>query len=72
MPLRKSQRGAPICEGIQEEAKNLAASLYGADEMPGEVITDAIVQYLREGKRPGMLIPDPADSTLRTLRVVKN
>lgn len=39
--------------------------------MPGEVVTDAIVQYLREGKRLGMLIPDVTDEKLKKLRVVK-
>ncbi|MEU3844786.1 ornithine decarboxylase [Streptomyces sp. NPDC028635] len=37
---------------------------------PGEVITDAVLDYLRSGVEHGMLIPDAADSTVRTLRVV--
>jgi arginine decarboxylase len=39
--------------------------------IPGEVITEAMVQYLREGKRLGMLIPDTADEKLKKLRVVR-
>ncbi|GHE53188.1 ornithine decarboxylase [Streptomyces longispororuber] len=36
---------------------------------PGEVITPAVVDYLRSGAAVGMLIPDAADPTARTLRV---
>lgn len=37
---------------------------------PGEVITDAVLDYLRSGAEHGVLIPDAADSSARTLRVV--
>ncbi|GGZ91641.1 aminotransferase class I/II-fold pyridoxal phosphate-dependent enzyme [Streptomyces echinoruber] len=37
---------------------------------PGEVITDEILDYLRSGVEHGMLIPDAADPTVKTLRVV--
>ncbi|MEU9292567.1 ornithine decarboxylase [Streptomyces sp. NPDC048266] len=37
---------------------------------PGEVITDEVVDYLRSGVAHGMLIPDAADASLRTFRVV--
>ncbi len=37
---------------------------------PGEVVTDAVLDYLRSGVEHGVLIPDAADSSVRTLRVV--
>lgn len=37
---------------------------------PGEVVTDGVLDYLRSGVDHGVLIPDAADPTLRTLRVV--
>ncbi|MFG2636735.1 aminotransferase class I/II-fold pyridoxal phosphate-dependent enzyme [Streptomyces sp. NPDC048362] len=37
---------------------------------PGEVITDAVVDYLRSGVEHGVLIPDAADSSVKTFRVV--
>lgn len=37
---------------------------------PGEVITDAVLDYLRSAAEHGVLIPDAADSSLRTVRVV--
>jgi arginine/lysine/ornithine decarboxylase len=37
---------------------------------PGEVITDAVVDYLRSGVAHGVLIPDAADPALDTFRVV--
>ncbi|WP_461096655.1 aminotransferase class I/II-fold pyridoxal phosphate-dependent enzyme [Streptomyces bullii] len=36
----------------------------------GEVITDEVLDYLRSGVDHGVLIPDAADSPVRTLRVV--
>jgi arginine decarboxylase len=39
--------------------------------LPGEVITEAMVQYLKEGKRMGMLIADISDQKLKKLRVVR-
>ncbi|MEU6547984.1 ornithine decarboxylase [Streptomyces sp. NPDC046859] len=38
---------------------------------PGEVITDEILDYLRSGVDHGVLIPDAADPSVRTLRVVR-
>ncbi|MBO0843836.1 MAG: hypothetical protein J2P22_00255 [Nocardioides sp.] len=38
---------------------------------PGEVITEEAIDYLRSGLAAGMLIPDAADPTLETLRVVR-
>ncbi|MGW4565506.1 aminotransferase class I/II-fold pyridoxal phosphate-dependent enzyme [Streptomyces sp. NPDC004561] len=37
---------------------------------PGEVITAEVLDYLRSGVAHGFLIPDAADPSLRTLRVV--
>ncbi|MDT0572729.1 ornithine decarboxylase [Streptomyces sp. DSM 3412] len=37
---------------------------------PGEVITDAVLDHLRSGVEHGVLIPDAADASVRTLRVV--
>jgi arginine decarboxylase len=37
---------------------------------PGERVTEPIVSYLRRGLEAGMSIPDAADPSLRTLRVV--
>lgn len=38
--------------------------------VPGEVLTDAVIDYLRSGLNAGMNIPDAADTSLRTIRVV--
>ena len=38
--------------------------------LPGEVITEDILDYLRSGLAAGMAIPDPADSELSSVRVV--
>ena len=38
---------------------------------PGEVITDEILDYLRSGVEHGVLIPDAADPSVQTLRVVR-
>jgi arginine/lysine/ornithine decarboxylase len=37
---------------------------------PGEVITSEVLDYLRSGVEHGVLIPDAADPSVRTLRVV--
>jgi arginine/lysine/ornithine decarboxylase len=37
---------------------------------PGEVVTEEALDYLRSGVEHGVLIPDAADPTVRTLRVV--
>jgi arginine decarboxylase len=38
--------------------------------LPGEVITEAVLDYLRSGLAAGMMLPDPVDSDLRSVRVV--
>jgi arginine/lysine/ornithine decarboxylase len=38
--------------------------------VPGERINAAVVDYLRSGLAAGMVLPDPADPDLRTIRVV--
>jgi arginine/lysine/ornithine decarboxylase len=38
--------------------------------LPGERVSREIVDYLTTGVRAGMFLPDPADPTLGTLRVV--
>jgi Orn/Lys/Arg decarboxylase-like protein len=37
---------------------------------PGEVITAEAIEYLSTGVQAGMLVPDVADSSLKTVRVV--
>jgi arginine/lysine/ornithine decarboxylase len=37
--------------------------------VPGERINQAIIDYLLSGLRAGMVLPDPADPTLQTVRV---
>lgn len=37
---------------------------------PGEVITDEVCDYLRSGVQHGVLIPDAADASVETLRVL--
>jgi arginine decarboxylase len=37
--------------------------------LPGERLTKEVVDYLRSGKEAAMVIPDAADSTVRTIRV---
>jgi arginine decarboxylase len=37
--------------------------------IPGERITTALIDYLRTGLAAGMVLPDPADPTLDTIRV---
>ncbi|GAA0207178.1 ornithine decarboxylase [Saccharothrix mutabilis subsp. mutabilis] len=38
--------------------------------LPGEVITEAVVDYLLSGHEAGMYLPDPTDASLTTIRVV--
>jgi arginine/lysine/ornithine decarboxylase len=38
--------------------------------LPGEVITQAVLDYVRSGLRAGMEIPDPVDPDLTSVRVV--
>jgi arginine decarboxylase len=40
--------------------------------VPGERLNDAAIHYLRTGLDAGMQLPDPADPTLRTFRVVSS
>jgi arginine/lysine/ornithine decarboxylase len=40
--------------------------------LPGEVIGEAVVDYLRSGLAAGMQIPDSADPNLDTIRVVRS
>jgi arginine/lysine/ornithine decarboxylase len=40
--------------------------------VPGEVITQDVVDYLRSGLGAGMQLPDPADSELESIRVVRD
>ncbi|MCG8916588.1 ornithine decarboxylase [Actinokineospora sp. PR83] len=39
--------------------------------LPGEVITQPVVDYLLSGRAAGMYLPDPTDSDLDTIRVVE-
>ena len=38
--------------------------------VPGERITTELLEYLRSGLAAGMQLPDPADPSLQTMRVV--
>ena len=38
--------------------------------VPGERLNDAVIDYLRSGLEGGMNVPDAADATLSTFRVV--
>ena len=40
--------------------------------LPGEVINQAVVDYLRTGLAAGKVIPDAADASLDTFRVVRS
>ncbi|GAA3624422.1 hypothetical protein GCM10022267_08170 [Lentzea roselyniae] len=40
--------------------------------LPGEVITDDVLDYVRSGLAAGMQLPDPADPELKTVRVVSS
>ncbi len=39
--------------------------------VPGEVLDDAVIEYLRTGKNAGMNLPDAADDALETIKVVR-
>ncbi|WP_202867912.1 hypothetical protein [Kribbella pittospori] len=39
--------------------------------LPGERISEGAVDYLRSGVEATMVIPDAADATVRTIRVVR-
>lgn len=38
--------------------------------VPGELLNDAVIEYLRTGHAAGMNIPDVADAALESFRVV--
>jgi lysine decarboxylase len=38
--------------------------------LPGELLTEPVLGYLRTGLAAGMNLPDPADAELKTIRVV--
>jgi arginine decarboxylase len=40
--------------------------------LPGELITEPVLDYLRSGVAAGMLLPDAADGSLNTIRVLAN
>ena len=40
--------------------------------VPGERINQPVVDYLLSGLRAGMVLPDPADPTLQTFRVMRD
>jgi arginine/lysine/ornithine decarboxylase len=40
--------------------------------LPGEVITDEVLDYVRSGLAAGMQLPDPADPELKSVRVVSS
>jgi arginine/lysine/ornithine decarboxylase len=40
--------------------------------IPGEVITQDVLDYLRSGLAAGMVLPDPTDPSLATLRVTRH
>jgi lysine decarboxylase len=37
--------------------------------LPGELLTEPVLEYLRTGLAAGMNLPDPADAELETIRV---
>jgi arginine/lysine/ornithine decarboxylase len=39
--------------------------------VPGELISDAVIEYLESGLKAGMVLPDPASPSLETVRVVR-
>ncbi len=39
--------------------------------VPGERITQPVIDYLLSGLAAGMVLPDPADPTLKTNRVMR-
>jgi arginine decarboxylase len=39
--------------------------------LPGERINAAVIDYLRSGVEAGMVLPDPADPSMKTVRVVQ-
>jgi arginine/lysine/ornithine decarboxylase len=39
--------------------------------LPGERITEPVIEYLQTGLEAGMTLPDPADPSLKTIRVMR-
>jgi arginine decarboxylase len=39
--------------------------------VPGERLNDTVIEYLSSGLAAGMNLPDPADPTLETIKVVR-
>jgi arginine decarboxylase len=39
--------------------------------IPGERINEQVIAYLLTGLRAGMTLPDPADPSLNTIRVMR-
>ncbi|HEY8700928.1 MAG TPA: hypothetical protein VIM08_08185 [Arthrobacter sp.] len=39
--------------------------------LPGERINAAVIAYLKSGATAGMVLPDPADPSMKTVRVVE-
>ena len=39
--------------------------------LPGERINRNVIEYLRTGVEAGMVLPDPADPSMQTIRVVQ-
>jgi arginine/lysine/ornithine decarboxylase len=39
--------------------------------VPGEKINAAVIDYLQTGLKAGMVLPDPADPSLHTIRVLR-
>jgi arginine decarboxylase len=40
--------------------------------VPGELLNEAVIDYLRSGVAAAMILPDPPDRQLNTVRVVAN
>lgn len=40
--------------------------------LPGKRMNGAVIEYLRSGVDAGMVLPDPADLSMKTARVVAN
>jgi arginine/lysine/ornithine decarboxylase len=75
-PGHKQGRG--IDPRVLEAAGRIAAEMItpyppGAPAvLPGEVINQAVLDYLRSGVAAGMFIPDAVDGEVKSVRVVAN
>jgi arginine decarboxylase len=62
--------------GWQEAAGRITAEMLTPyppgipSALPGERLTEALVRYLRSGIDAGMVIPDAADTEVKSVRVV--